>query len=242
MIVPVPIALSEILPGVKEVLKQQGVKENHSISSKVMNLVETARRKFVDVAQPVGIKQELSTAEFADIFIGEGENDNSAPLSGIYPHADRLALFALTMGAEVSNLIAELVGSNDIALGYTLDAVASLAADNAAGLMEKQYHEAAFANQNSTIKVLGYSPGYCGWHISGQKKLFHYLKPETIGIILNDSFLMEPIKSVTGVLIAGKADIHIFKPDFSFCRVCRTHSCHSRLKSLKGERIEQWKS
>ena len=49
--------------------------------------------------------------------IGEGENDNSAPLSGIYPDADRLALFAITMGAEVSNLIAELVGSNDIALG-----------------------------------------------------------------------------------------------------------------------------
>ena len=233
MIVPVPIAASDILPEVKEVLKQQGVKENHSISSKVMNLVETARKNFTAEAQPIGIRQELTNVEFADIFIGEGENDNNTPLSGIYPYADRLALFAITMGAEVSNLIAELVGSNDIALGYTLDTVASLAADNAAGMMEKQYHEALFANQDDSIKVLSYSPGYCGWHISGQKKLFHYLKPETIGIILNDSFLMEPIKSVTGVLIAGKADIHIFKPNFSFCRVCRTHSCYSRLKSLK---------
>jgi hypothetical protein len=86
--------------------------------------------------------------------------------------------------------------------------------------------------QEETTVVLGYSPGYCGWHISGQKKLFAYLHPERIGITLNNSYLMTPLKSVTGVLVAGPPEIHRFKPDFPFCRHCRTYSCLERFKHL----------
>ena len=60
------------------------------------------------------------------------------------------------------------------------------------------------------IGVLRYSPGYCGWHISGQRRLFAHLRPERIGITLHDSYLMEPLKSVSGVLIAGAKEIHAF--------------------------------
>jgi hypothetical protein len=77
-----------------------------------------------------------------------------------------------------------------------------------------------------------YSPGYCGWHISGQKMLFQFLRPEEIGISLLESFLMKPLKSVTGVLIAGKKTVHVFKPEFPFCSECKDHSCQQRIKAL----------
>ena len=60
--------------------------------------------------------------------------------------------------------------------------------------------------------VLRYSPGYCGWHVSGQINLFNTLTPEKIGITLGESCLMNPLKSVSGVLVAGPPNIHISTP------------------------------
>jgi hypothetical protein len=78
---------------------------------------------------------------------------------------------------------------------------------------------------------LRYSPGYCGWHISGQRKLFDFLKPETIGISLRESHLMEPLKSVSGVVIVGPAGIHAFQDEYPFCERCKTHGCRERIGS-----------
>ncbi len=80
--------------------------------------------------------------------------------------------------------------------------------------------------------LLRYSPGYCGWHITGQKKLFEELKPESIGITLNSSYLMQPIKSISGVMISGDKNIHFFENNFSFCADCKTISCKERMKKL----------
>ncbi|MFC2086489.1 hypothetical protein ACFLQ9_02090, partial [Bacteroidota bacterium] len=52
--------------------------------------------------------------------------------------------------------------------------------------------------------------------------------PESIGISLNNQFLMIPLKSISGVLIAGKKEIHNFDNDFSFCAQCKTFSCMGR--------------
>ena len=74
-----------------------------------------------------------------------------------------------------------------------------------------------------------YSPGYCGWHITAQRKLFAALQPAAIGVSLNASCLMEPLKSVSGVILAGPPAIHEFEAGFPFCRQCRDRSCGARL-------------
>ncbi|MFH1765721.1 MAG: vitamin B12 dependent-methionine synthase activation domain-containing protein, partial [Gemmatimonadota bacterium] len=85
---------------------------------------------------------------------------------------------------------------------------------------------------DSAVRVLPYSPGYCGWHITGQKELFAFLDPQQIGISLNASCLMSPIKSVSGVLVVGHPEIHDFENDFDFCFDCATWECRSRIASL----------
>ncbi|MCK4655215.1 MAG: hypothetical protein KAU01_12305, partial [Candidatus Cloacimonetes bacterium] len=156
---------------------------------------------------------------------GEGTNSAETPVKRIFPKADGLALFALTMGKKVSEKIETLFKENDFALGSMLDNIASLAADKAVKKLET-----IFSDHFPNTYALSYSPGYCGWHISGQKKLFEYLHPEKIGITLNDSFLMIPLKSVSGVLISGKREIHKFENNFSFCSLCKTKSCIERIK------------
>jgi hypothetical protein len=42
---------------------------------------------------------------------------------------------------------------------------------------------------------------------------------------------MEPLKSVSGVIAAGPAEIHDFEMTYSFCRDCVTKSCRERISS-----------
>ena len=109
-----------------------------------------------------------------------------------------------------------------------LDAAASLAADLAAEQLEEEV-----ARRNPDLTALRYSPGYCGWHVSGQRALFDELKPGDIGLGLTDSFVMDPVKSVSGVIVVGAPGIHHFKPDFDFCRACTDRTCRERIASLE---------
>jgi hypothetical protein len=43
---------------------------------------------------------------------------------------------------------------------------------------------------------------------------------------------MSPIKTVSGVLVAGPGTAHKFRPDFPFCDDCRTHECGRRMASV----------
>lgn len=225
----IQIESNAIQPSKDDVFRAQGMRKNHSPAKRIGAILEKALDDFLVLARPIGIFKEISVTGFKKIFDGEGLNDDAAPLKNIYPLADRMALYAITLGAEISAFIESLFKNNDYVLGYMLDTVASIGADNAAGLMENQYGMLNSGHSANTL-VMGYSPGYCGWHISGQKKLFGQLQPETIGISLNASFLMNPLKSVTGLMVQGHRDIHQFKPNFPFCRGCLTHSCVERLK------------
>ena len=48
--------------------------------------------------------------------------------------------------------------------------------------------------------------------------------------------LMSPIKSVSGVIVAGRPDIHGFDNNFDFCRECVTKECRVRIASLRPHR------
>jgi len=177
---------------------------------------------------------EISINEFANIYEGEGNNEGDAPLKSIFPAANNLALFAVTMGSRISEKIESLFKSNDFALASMLDTVASLAADSSTELLEAYFLNKLsnkYPTNNDSI-VLSYSPGYCGWNISGQKKLFNYLHPERIGIKLNKTFLMTPLKSVTGVLVHGEKNIHLFESSFNFCDTCKNKTCYDRMSKI----------
>jgi hypothetical protein len=43
---------------------------------------------------------------------------------------------------------------------------------------------------------------------------------------------MQPLKSVSGVLVAGAGEIHDFDNDYDFCDTCTKHQCRERIASL----------
>ncbi|MAG20773.1 MAG: vitamin B12 dependent-methionine synthase activation domain-containing protein [Candidatus Marinimicrobia bacterium] len=224
-----------VIPTQLDMLKDQGITDVETLADKIMNLTEQAAAIFVDSAAPAGVISELDLKQFGPIYNGEGDNAPDTPLKQILPKSNHLALFALTMGADVSAKINDCFDQNDFALGSMLDTAASLAADNAVGQFEKHFqnHLASTGRLGNQTYVLSYSPGYCGWHIRGQKRLFQHLNPGRIGISLNSSCLMKPLKSVSGVLIAGKKELHLFRPKFPFCKQCTTYSCVDRMKEIR---------
>ena len=81
--------------------------------------------------------------------------------------------------------------------------------------------------------TLPYSPGYCGWNVSGQRKLFARLRPVEAGIELKEgSYLMVPIKSISGVLVSGGEEIHFFDNHYLMCDSCRDKTCLVRQRDL----------
>jgi hypothetical protein len=198
------------------------------------DICQTALGYLQETAATVAVTSEISLPEFIDVFEGEGLNEAETPVGEILEEADSLLLFAVTLGKDTSNRISALFETNDFALGCMLDAAASAAADKAAALIEQRYAQSLAAGgwNLESGAALRYSPGYCGWNISGQKKLFEYLKPEQIGLTLRPSYLMEPLKSVSGVVLAGPREMHEFDPSFPSCNSCETYSCRDRIRAL----------
>lgn len=220
--------LSDILPSKEDVLKFQGVKNIDDISDILIDNLELSLELLKDKSKPITIIEECSKSDFTDIYLGEGENAADSPLLHIIKKAEKLRLFAVTIGEDITKEINKHFDQNEFPIGSFIDSGASLTADNIVEILESRV-QGAFPNRSST---LAYSPGYCGWHVSGQKKLFKFLKPDKIGITLNNSCLMTPLKSVSGVLVSGPSDIHIFDNNYSFCEECTTYSCKIRMKSI----------
>ena len=230
----IPLDSIRVAPHRDVALQRQGVPEGHQISALVEGLVVKAISLYESLTQPKGIIADVSLSDFEEIFHGEGRNDLPAPLQRIVKKADGLALFAATLGDPVSAKIQELFKENDPATGCMLDGIASERAETAADLLAEALLNSLLERGTaaSGTRVLPYSPGYCGWHITGQRKLFSFLNPEQIDISLNASYLMSPIKSVSGVLVAGPPEIHDFENDFDFCFDCADWECRSRIASL----------
>lgn len=230
----VNISIDKIKPDPAGVFELQGIPAGTQPPDRVKVLYDSAEALFYKMAAPIGIMTDISIDEFADIYPGNGLNEPDTPLEHIYPQADYLALFAFTLGAEISREIENQYKNKNLAMAYMLDSAASYSADKAAEVGQRIFLDRLLSKgkADESTRVLLYSPGYCGWHVSGQGKFFDFLKPQEIGITLNESFLMIPLKSISGVLVAGKADIHRFTNNYPFCAFCQNRNCRERMKFL----------
>ena len=228
------ISVNDVIPSVETVLRGQGIPRHVNPDERTILLTEEAISIFRQKAKPVGLLSEISQNEFVNVFAGDGRNEIDSPIEKFYQTSEKLAMFAVTIGEDVCYEITALFMRNDFALGSLLDSTASEGTEMAAQFIEDIYrnHLVTNCHFSKIIGILRFSPGYCGWHVSAQKKIFQALHPEEIDITLNASFLMQPLKSISGVIIAGKKEIFEFEDTFSFCKDCTVHICRDRIDSL----------
>jgi len=146
-------------------------------------------------------------------------------IAGYLDKSSHFALFVATAGQEYDDYLHQLKASGDIVSEYIADAVGSEIAEAAVRYVTQKIEEEA-AKQDFRI-TNSYSPGYCGWHVREQKHLFSLFPEKPCGIVLNDSCLMHPVKSVSGMVGMGTA---VELTPYS-CEICGLQSCYKRKDS-----------
>ena len=233
----IQIPIDDVTPSPAAILEAQGVPHGRHNHERTRGLALQALGIYREKARPAGCLMETTNEVFASVFHGEGRNEKESPVKPIAEASTHRALFAVTIGEPVCREISDRFRANDFALGSMLDAAASAGADMAAQVLEDLFRKelAEKGRLGPRDGVLRFSPGYCGWHMSSQRKLFDVLRPGELGITLNMSFLMQPLKSVTGAILSGEKGIFIFDDTFAFCRDCTDHTCRDRIQTIMNQ-------
>ncbi|HMT66207.1 MAG TPA: vitamin B12 dependent-methionine synthase activation domain-containing protein, partial [Bacteroidales bacterium] len=116
-------------------------------------------------------------------------------------NAESVALFICTAGSEVDELSRKSMKEGDLLRGYVYDVIGSEVAEGAADRMQESMKTAVASSGMSITNR--FSPGYCGWDVAEQHKLFTFFRENYCGITLTDSALMNPVKSVSGMIGIG---------------------------------------
>jgi hypothetical protein len=133
--------------------------------------------------------------------------------------SESISVFLCTAGEEISYRSSKAMQDGDLMRGYVYDVVGSVIVEAAADLMQKEL-EKALANSGKNI-TNRYSPGYCKWDVAEQHKLFQLIPDNFCGIRLTESALMDPVKSVSGIIGIGA----YVKRNTYICNLCDMKDC-----------------
>jgi hypothetical protein len=133
--------------------------------------------------------------------------------------SDFIVVFLCTAGEEIGSRSRKAMKEGDLLTGYIYDVVGSEIVEAAADLMQNHLEMTMAADG---IKITNrYSPGYCGWDVAEQHKLFQLIPDNYCRISLTPSALMDPVKSVSGIIGVG----HNVRQNPYTCSMCDMKDC-----------------
>jgi len=133
--------------------------------------------------------------------------------------AELIAVFLCTAGKEIGIRSRNAMKDGDPLKGYICDVVGSEIVETAADIMQNAL-ETAMSAEGKRI-TNRYSPGYCGWDVVEQHKLFRIMPHNFCSIRLTPSALMDPIKSVSGFIGIGE---NVKRLPYT-CNICDMKEC-----------------
>ncbi len=158
-------------------------------------------------------------------FSAENQDFNCKKIIGKYLRGSESIIFLVTsLGDVFERLLNSLESNNDYLEMFLSDKFASEIVEAAADKMEMIIEKNL---EKESLKITNrYSPGYCGWDVSEQKKFFSLMPERFCGVTLSEGSMMIPIKSVSAVLGIGK---DVQRKDYE-CSICDDEFCYKRKK------------
>lgn len=214
------------LPGLpkEEVYLAMGYRGN-TPEPDIRALVAEVRAEIQSICIPRYMFQVIEARQLSKLHIQAGNVEFSpggiigSYLSGM----THVCLFVATAGKEYDAYLHRLKAQDNIVKEYVADSIGSVIAEGCVTLLGEELDQ-DYEFRHS----LPYSPGYCGWDIREQQKLFSLFPPQPCGITLSDSFLMSPVKSVSGFFGLGKD----LRPQPYRCEICNNKHCYKRKESI----------
>ena len=217
---------SQIYIDRQKLLSRIGYGDDYEPSARIASLVDDYIENYHDLLSPA-YSYTIRNIESVDgnrVTIGDSIVLESKVISRLLERCERVAVFALTIGNYLEDLVAYLAENGLILQATVLDAVGSGTAEKLAIQVEGKIR--INAGIEGLITSRRFSPGYCDWEVSQQELVFRILDGDMAGIRLTESMLMIPRKSISGIIGIGRPgnDIENYNP----CSTCLKKDCPGR--------------
>jgi cobalamin-dependent methionine synthase-like protein len=157
-----------------------------------------------------------------DILLKDKILQSGRIINGQIKQAECLLVFVCTLGHKYDAWIKSITVTDDMFSTYIIDTIGSELVELAIDWLEKQI--GVHCSRMGVSHSNRFSPGYCGWPLMDQHKIFSFLPQNFCGIFLHDSALMRPVKSVSGIYGLGKS----IKKKAYQCSICDKKDCFKR--------------
>ena len=198
--------MSDIELDMSEIYRSMGYPDPNDPAEEMQSVVEALLERFRKVCHPQFHYIESTV---------DGLSPKGIIMKGL-SGAEKYLLFIATAGIEFQEEINKIAEEGDIVKVYAADLIGS---------------EIAEATVRECVKAI--EADYHGWGVSNpseQREIFSRFGEEICGVRLNDSCLMYPIKSVSGIVSAGA---QVEKREYG-CAICGRKDCYkNRLKKIK---------
>jgi len=177
----------------------------------------------VDVSYSYIIR-DVEWVENPIAFIEDSIIFKSQVVARLLERCEKVAVFALTIGSHLEEMVCQLAKDRLVLQASVLDAIGSVATEKVAGLVQSRISEIASAEGLYTSRR--FSPGYCDWEVGQQRMLFWTLNGNTVGIRLTGRCLMIPQKSISGIIGIGSRISNV--ENYNPCKTCNKYDCPGR--------------
>lgn len=208
----------------EDLLTLLGGTKGHRLSHTLGRKVRALKSKVRDLLNPRLYYRtaKLITKEKGTVRLDKDIVFRSSTLSKTLEDSSESVCFVGTIGRGVDGEINRLLRDNSLADAYIVDALGSVAVES---MVEQFQHrmDNRYRKEGKSV-TLRFSPGYCDWSITEQKKLFRLFDQQKIDVSLLDSCLMRPRKSISGIF--GVVP-HTGSPH-NPCLQCKKLDCEAR--------------
>jgi len=174
---------------------------------------------------------KISEIKGSRLVLEEGGVFESELLAEKFKCTPEIAVYVATIGPALERRVTEL-GPKELSKSFMMDCVGTYALRQVSDIIRKDFQP------DGEGRLSKFSPGDTAyWDIRQQKVLFDVLGAEKVenvtGVILSESYIMIPRKSVSGVI--GDTE-----EQFEECQICEKR-CEYRKAPFKGREFKSHK-
>lgn len=208
-----------------ELIRRLGGRKRRGFSRSLHIKLQNNKRIFYTLMNPClfYIKKKIRVVDQGYVYLKGSPVLKSTKLARTLRDSNELICFITTVGGEIDSEINRMMGQGRLSGAYILDALGSVAVESVAEQFH-QYIQTACREEGKAVTPR-FSPGYCDWPITEQKKIFTLFDSNATGIELLDSCMMRPRKSISGVFgIYNDTQ----KAPYNPCLNCPKKNCDGR--------------
>jgi len=220
---------------INTVLNFMGYSDPDRARKKIRQIAEQEMPRANDFSDSWGFAFEapLCGIRNEEILLKKGEEQiclQSSQLPKILRNADAVSILLVTAGSRITEESRRLMSEGKMTQALAVSAVGSaMVVDLMKALTDQVFAEAQQRGYGTTLRV---GPGYTGWHLDDQSKLFSFFGQDAMPITLSHGIMMEPEKSLLGMVGLNPGGKQA--PEIEPCRICDLKGCDMRKAPFRG--------